>query len=119
MAVAEDTEFMNKERQRWIKSMTKMEGSGIKYVRQLSRTEIEEMVPYGSDGLRFMDSRVTGKEFLIEYHLFSKDGDLPIIAQWRNTECGEVRSKRDTKPTSRADRRCKVKAEAMATKLNT
>ena len=117
MEIAQDTQFINTERQAWISNFTRQD-SNITYQRQLSRAEVEGMVP-NQDGIRFMDNKTTGREFLIEYHLFMKDGDLPIIAQWRVTDGGEVRTRKGTKPTCRVDRRVKCKAEGMVAKIDT
>jgi hypothetical protein len=116
MDIAQDTQFINAERQAWISNFARQD-SNITYLRQLSRAEVEEMVP-NQEGLRFMDNKKTGREFLIEYHLFMKDEDVPIIAQWRATDGGEVRTKRGTKPTCRVDRRYKCKAEGMFTTID-
>jgi hypothetical protein len=117
MDIAQDTEFINVERQRFISDFARQD-SNITYLRRLSRAEVQDMVP-NQDGLNFMDKKKTGSEFWIEYHLFMKDGEVPIIAQWRATDGGVARTKRGTKPTCRADRRYKYKAEGMVTKIDT
>ena len=49
----------------------------VKYVGQLGRTDIDP------DHLLMMDKLITGKEYLIEYHMFETADEIPIIAQWR------------------------------------
>ena len=117
MGLAEETHFISAERQRWISCIANQD-TNIAYLRQLSRAEVLKMVP-NPDGINFMDNKKTGREFLIEYHLFMKDDVIPIGAPWRATDGGEVHEREGTKPTSRADRRCKCKAEGMVTEIDT
>ena len=51
---------------------------GIRYKGRIDRDDMSEA------GLKFWASRITGKEILIEYHLFEAPKSLlPIVYQWR------------------------------------
>ena len=51
---------------------------GMKYIRRIDRDDISEA------SLNFYTKRITGKEILIEYHLFESPKSLiPIVQQWR------------------------------------
>ena len=76
-----DSETLKLARQKWIDQFINKR-KGVKYVMQLDRSDIDP------DGLRMLDKHKTGKEYLIEYHMFemsdTKLSDtLPIIVQWR------------------------------------
>ena len=63
-------------RQMWIDQFLSKRRN-VKYVGQLDRTDIDP------DHLEKMDKLITGKEYLIEYHMFELANAIPIITQWR------------------------------------
>ena len=54
--------------------------SHIKYIGELSRKEVEDEYP---SALISLDSKITGREILIEYHLFNIMDKIPMIQQRR------------------------------------
>ena len=50
--------------------------TGGKYLGRVDKDELPE------DSLKFYESRLTGKEILIEYHLFEIN-NIPVLNQWR------------------------------------
>jgi hypothetical protein len=58
----------------------------MKYVKKLSKDELYEIVG-DTDGKKFIEDSITGKEFIVEWHLFERE-NVPVIAQWRYTDCG-------------------------------
>ena len=59
--------------------LTKGKGKG-KYVKELTRKEVEDDYPYV---LPALDSKLTGREILVEYHLFAIMDTIPLIQQRR------------------------------------
>ena len=55
-------------------------GNHIKYVRELSRQEVEDDYPHA---LIHLDSKLHGREMLVEYHLFTIMDIIPMIQQRR------------------------------------
>ena len=52
--------------------------NGLSYKGRIDRDDMSEVA------LKFWASRITGKEILIEYHLFEAPKSLlPIVHQWR------------------------------------
>ena len=49
---------------------------GAKYLGRLDKEDVSE------EGLKFYATRITGKELLIEYHIFEIN-ELPAVMQWR------------------------------------
>ena len=56
------------------------EGNNVKYVREISRKELEE--DYESC-VPVLDAKLTGREVLVEYHLFTKTDSVPWVQQRR------------------------------------
>ena len=56
------------------------EGKNVKYVRQISRKELEEDYEFCVPA---MDAKLTGREILVEYHLFTKMDSAPWVQQRR------------------------------------
>ena len=85
--LAKDQEFISAARQQWMDALTRDQPI-LKYVKQLTREELDELT-HGTDGKEFIDKKTTGKEFLIEWHLFEGcRAGTPVIAQWRATDGG-------------------------------
>ena len=55
-------------------------GNNIKYVRELSRQEVEDEYPHA---LIALDAKLHGREMLVEYHLFTIMDIIPMIQQRR------------------------------------
>ena len=76
-----DSETLKLARRKWIDQFINKR-KGVKYVMQLDRSDIDP------DNIKMLDKHITGREYLIEYHMFemsdTKLSDtIPIIAQWR------------------------------------
>ena len=71
-----DGETFKLARQKWIDQFINKRHK-VKYVTQLDRSDIDP------EGIRMLDKHTTGKEYLIEYHMFEMSNGSPIIAQWR------------------------------------
>ena len=56
------------------------------YVKKLNKDELYEIV-CETDGKKFIEDSITGKEFIVQWHLFERE-NVPVIAQWRCTDCG-------------------------------
>ena len=55
-------------------------GKQYKYVREMTRKEVEDEYP---ECLPILDSKLHGREMLVEYHLFTMFGEIPMIQQRR------------------------------------
>ena len=55
-------------------------GNHIKYVRELTRQEVEDEYPHA---LIHLDAKLHGGEMLVEYHLFTIMDMIPMIQQRR------------------------------------
>ena len=71
-----DSETLKLARQKWIDQFISKRHE-VKYVKQLDRSDIDP------DNLKMLDKLKTGREYLIEYHMFELSDEIPIIAQWR------------------------------------
>ena len=83
-----DSETLKLARQKWIDQFINKR-QGVKYVMQLDRSDIDP------DNLKMLDKHKTGREYVIEYHMFELSETIPIIAQWRplpGKGTGEIKS---------------------------
>ena len=55
-------------------------GKQYKYVREMTRQEVADEYP---ECLPILDSKLHGREMLVEYHLFTMFGEIPMIQQRR------------------------------------
>lgn len=55
-------------------------GNHIKYVKELTRKEVEDGFP---QCLPILDSKLHGNEILVEYHLFMMMNMIPMVQQRR------------------------------------
>jgi hypothetical protein len=55
-------------------------GKQYKYVREMTRQEVADEYP---ECLPILDSKLHGREMLVEYHLFTMFGEIPMIRQRR------------------------------------
>jgi len=55
-------------------------GDHIRYVRELTRQEVLDDYPRA---VMCLDSKLHGREMLVEYHLFTIMGEIPMIQQRR------------------------------------
>ena len=55
-------------------------GKQYKYVREMTRQEVADEYP---ECLPILDSKLHGREMLVEYHLFTMLGEIPMIQQRR------------------------------------
>jgi hypothetical protein len=54
---------------------------GMTYVEQLSRAQMRRRF---HNALPLLDSKLNGREVVVEYHLFLTHGDLSVVTQWRH-----------------------------------
>lgn len=96
-----DSKFIEVARNEWMLDFLKAGEGKVRYMKQLSRAELEERIGKDKDSLDFIDRKTTGKEFVREFHLFEMDDGTPVIAQWRGTDGGvlpgDCKPKRKTK----------------------
>ena len=77
-----DNMFVKEAREDWLNEFMRLSGHELKYIKQLTREEMEAIVD-DQEGLEFIDRKKTGKELIREFHLFEMADGTPVVSQWR------------------------------------